>query len=113
MRARWNETTRAVLEVLVREDGSTVREISKEVDSEEGNISTILLRLYRAGHVSRERVEDGRVVIDQEEKVSRPRYIYEYSITERGRGRLSFISGDRSKGLRRIAANPKRKSRDA
>lgn len=99
MRARWNETTEAILGALTQ-GKSTVREISKAVEAEEGNVSTILLRLYRAGHVDRERVQAGKVVVDREEGISRPKYIYEYSITDRGGGRLKYIENS-MKGRKR------------
>lgn len=99
MRARWNETTEAILQAI-KGGKSTVREIAKEVDAEEGNVSTILLRLYRAGHVGRERVADGKVTIDREEGVTRPKYIFEYAITDRGGGRLQYIENAR-KGRKR------------
>lgn len=99
MRARWNETTRAILAELLSGGAATVREISKAVDSEEGNASTILLRLYRAGHVERERVQAGKVVIDREEGVSRPKYVYSYSVTKRGNGRLEYLQNSK-KGKR-------------
>ena len=109
MRARWNETTRAILAELLSGGAATVREISKAVDSEEGNTSTILLRLYRAGHVERESVQSGKVVIDREEGVSRPKYVYSYSITKRGEGRLGYISSKKkSDKPARIAANPRK-----
>lgn len=94
MRSRWNETTEAILQAITQ-GKATVREIAKLVDAEEGNVSTILLRLYRAGHVERERVEAGRVVVDKEEGISRPKYIFEYSITDRGGGRLTYIENSR------------------
>lgn len=99
MRARWNETTEAILQAITQ-GKSTVREISKVIDAEEGNVSTILLRLYRAGHVERERVEAGRVVVDKEEGISRPKYVFEYSITDRGGGRLEYLMNPK-KGKRR------------
>jgi predicted transcriptional regulator len=99
MRARWNETTEAIL-VALASGKSTVKEIAKEIESEEGNVSTILLRLFRAGHVGREKVEVGKVVIDREEGVSRPKYIFEYSITDRGGGRLQYLQNPK-KGRRR------------
>lgn len=112
MRARWNETTWTILAELLSGGNATVREISKSIKSEEGNVSTILLRLYRAGHVERESIQSGQVVIDREEGVSRPKYVYSYSITKRGEGRLGYIASQK-KGRRpsRVAANPKKDNR--
>src|SRR5574342_1182256 len=100
MRSRWNETTEAILQAITQ-GKVTVREIAKAIESEEGNVSTILLRLYRAGHVGRQRVEAGRVMIDREEAVSRPKYVFEYAITNRGGGGLRYIENTRKRRTKR------------
>lgn len=89
-RAGWDETTGSILACLAKRD-ATVEQIARTVKAGEGNVSTILLRLTRAGHVSREWISQGRV--DLGGGASRSRYVYIYSITERGEARLSRING--------------------
>lgn len=91
MRARWNELVTKVLGKLSRES-YTVAELADELKAGNNNISTTLLRLTDQGHVERERIEDGEILLDKDEKITRPRYVFRYSITDKGRGRLSRIA---------------------
>lgn len=90
MRARWNETTERVLSSL--EGGkSTAEGVSEGLKAGLSTVRTLLLRLTKQGNAEREKTQEGSVVIDREEGIERPRYVYLYSITEKGRGRLAYI----------------------
>jgi DNA-binding MarR family transcriptional regulator len=91
MRARWNELVTRVLGQLSREPG-TAAELADELKAGVSNISTTLLRLTDQGHVERERIEDGEIVLDKDENITRPRYVFRYSITDKGKGRLARIA---------------------
>jgi predicted transcriptional regulator len=105
MRARWNEVTGKILALLKREemDADTV---SKHLQSNGTKASVILLKLYRQGSVNRKSVKDGEIVLDKDEDITRPRYVYVYSITDQGLERLSRIRGEAKPRLK-LAANPK------
>jgi len=94
MRARWNETTGALLTALLK-GKAAVEDLSKALKAAPTTVGTVLLRLYRAKNVDREKIEDGVVVIDAEEEVTRPRHVYVYSITEKGKARLAWIRKSR------------------
>lgn len=49
------------------------------------------------GHIQRERTQEGSIVIDKDEGISRPRYVYLYKITPKGLVRLKYINSSRSK----------------
>lgn len=96
MRNRFRESTAAILEALTR-GSATCQEIAQACTLGITNTGSILLRLYRMGHVLRERTQEGDVVIDKDENISRPRYVYLYSLTPKGGVRLKFITGTRNK----------------
>jgi predicted transcriptional regulator len=91
-RARRNETAYAILEAISKRP-SAAREIAERLKAGEANVGTTLRRLWTQGHVKRERLEAGKVLIDKEEEVSRPLYVYRYSLTPRGRERLAWLDG--------------------
>jgi predicted transcriptional regulator len=88
MRAKWNETNRLVLETISAKPKLAAQQIAERVGKGVRSVSTILLRLHRQGCVSRTRIVDGEVTVDVEEGISRPRYVYVYESTEKGRHRL-------------------------
>jgi predicted transcriptional regulator len=96
MRNRFRESTAAILAALVR-GSATCQDIAQACSLGITNTGSLLLRLYRMGHVTRERTREGDVVIDKEENISRPRYVYLYSLTPKGEVRLKFINSSRSK----------------
>ena len=105
MRARWNETTALVLGAL--EGGKKTSEgIAKALKTNVSKVRTILRRLWEQKNIEREKVEQGVVVVDEEEGVERPRYVYLYSITGKGEARLDYIRGSlKQRKPRRAAAN--------
>lgn len=96
MKALWNETTAKILATLADREGRDVIEISKKIKTREGNASTILLRLLRQGHVTREWVEDGKVLLGRTENgdVTRSRYVFFYTITKKGLKKLARVAGE-------------------
>lgn len=92
MRARKNQTAGRVLSYLAGRD-AMAREVSSKLRLGQHNIAATLNRLYKQECVDRNKVEDGEVVIDQEEKITRKNYCFMYSITEKGRERLERIVG--------------------
>jgi len=111
MRARWNETSERILSFVAKKNGVKVEDIAQHLGANPSNISTILLRMFRQGCVLRDRVQDGTIMIDRDEGVTHPRYVYVYSVTDRGMERLKYISVGMEK--RRIplrkAANPRKR----
>lgn len=97
MRARWNQTTEAILTTLSAKKGASSEDIARRIKATVTTVSTTLLRLFKAGNVEREKVQDGEVVLDEEEGVTRPRHIYRYSITEKGIRRLEWITGSKKR----------------
>lgn len=93
MRARKNETTGRILAFLAGKRGAKVREIAGKLKLGEHNVAATLKRLLCQGNVQRQRVEDGRVVIDEEENITRANYCFVYSLTENGQERLQRIAG--------------------
>lgn len=96
MRARKNESTAAILEALAAGEASA-KKIAATLNTNIPKVSMILLNLTRHGYVSRRSVQEGVIVVDQEEKIERPRYVFLYSITERGVARLDRIQNPPSK----------------
>lgn len=90
MRNRYRESTLAILEFLARTQG-TCQDVAAECGLGITNVGSLLLRLARMGHVDRQRARQGVVVIDKDEKITRPRYVYLYSITPKGSARLKWI----------------------
>jgi predicted ArsR family transcriptional regulator len=97
MRARKNESTAAILQELTRGDG-TCQAIAGRLGTKGPKVSMILLHLVRMGQASRKTVHEGEIVVDQDEGISRPRYVYVYSITQKGASRLETIVGTLSEG---------------
>lgn len=93
MRARKNETAGRILAFIAGKRGARVREIAAKLKLGEQNVGATLKRLLEQDCVERERVQDGRVVIDEDENVSRANYCFVYSITEKGQERLQRIAG--------------------
>jgi predicted transcriptional regulator len=92
MRNRKNKTTCLVLEKLVALGGEgTAQAIAVRAGRNIPIVSMTLLKLLRDGHVSRRHAREGDIVVDQEEGISRPRYVYVYSITPKGVRRLEVI----------------------
>ena len=91
MRARKNQTTVRILAELEKGSG-TALEIAERLQEGTTKISTILLRLYQQGHVGRERIRQGVIVIDKDEGVVRPRHLFQYSINEKGKSRHERIA---------------------
>jgi predicted transcriptional regulator len=92
MRARYGEKTAKILLALTRRD-MTAAQLAKAVHGRQTSTMTILLRLYQYGQVDRQKTEDGVVVVDRDEGVERPRYVYVYSITDKGHQRLEKMTG--------------------
>jgi len=90
MRARKNETTSAVLQELTRGE-STAQGIANRLETKVPKVSMTLLKLVRAGHVTRKAIHEGEIVVDADEKIVRPRYVFSYSITKKGVSRLETI----------------------
>lgn len=109
MRNRKNETTAVVLEKLAALGGEgTIQAIAERARRNVPVVSMTLLKLLRGGHVARRRAREGTIVVDREENISRPRYVYVYSITSKGVGRLEVIQ----KGLTsEFQAPPRRRRR--
>lgn len=91
-RARWGETSEDMLQCLLKAP-MTASALADEIETSLENASATLTRLHRQGHVLREKIKEGKITIDKEEKVYRPRWVYSYSISPRGENRLKFISG--------------------
>lgn len=106
MRARWNETTAGVLGAL-SEGKKTSEGVAKALRTKLSKTRTTLRRLWEQGNVEREKVQQGTVVVDEEEGIERPRHVYLYSITKKGEGRLAYIleSLETRKPKRKAAAN--------
>jgi len=90
MRSGYNETTAAILGALSGKKGSADA-VAKALGMDISTVSSTLLRLFRYGHVDRERVQRGHIVLDEDEGVTRPRYVYLYSMTGAGKKRLGSI----------------------
>ena len=120
--AKYNETTAQILEILLEGPRST-EELAEALECSRSNVTVPLLKLFRAGHVDRERQEQGKVVLKNpgkgEHPIERDNVVWVYGVTEKGEARLATIRGERDwraarprpaqeKPLR-IAANPKKK----
>ena len=66
MRARKNETAAQILDHVKKQPGATVESVAKALGLGGQNVGSTLLRLYRHSYVSRETVEAGKIVIDEE-----------------------------------------------
>jgi len=99
MRARWNETSLAILANLSMNPGTTAKKIAKDVGKKHTSVSTILKRLFECGAVSRVRVVAGEVVLDKELSISRDKYVFHFFITDKGRGRLAMAVAKNQKDL--------------
>ena len=90
MRARKNQTTVRLLGILANGSG-TAQGIAKQAAIPVPRASMTLLNLFRAGHVSRATVREGDIIVDEEERVTRPRYVFVYSLTKKGLARLERL----------------------
>ena len=105
MRARKNEATMAILAALTK-GPQTAEAIATFLNTKVPKVSMILLKLVRFGHATREKIEDGIVVMDAQEKIVRPRYVHVYSITDKGDVRLDYL-----KALEAVKATLKKPTR--
>jgi len=80
-----------ILHILSRKD-ATGEAIAKPLKAGNTNIASLLLRLFRSGHVDRKKIQQGTVVLDEEAGLERPRHVYLYSITPKGEERLSWLT---------------------
>ena len=72
--------------------------VANSLKAKPTTIGTILLRLYKHKYLDRRKVKEGTIVIDEDDGVTRPRYVYLYALTDKGRRRLErFVA----KGSRR------------
>lgn len=92
MRARKNETTARVLNALLERRG-TAQDLAARLRANVPRISMTLLKLVRSGHATRTVVTHGKIVVDKDEGIERPRRFFLYSITEKGAARLKVIQG--------------------
>lgn len=90
MRARKNETTAKVLRALADRQG-TAQDLAARLGANVPRISMTLLKLIRSGHATRTSVINGKITVDKDEGIERPRYFFFYSITEKGLSRLKTI----------------------
>lgn len=92
-RARWNETTRQILEEVKLGKGSA-EDVAVALETDVRKVSTILLKLSRQGCVERVKVQRGVVLLGVEDgkKITRPRWFYVYSITDKGKIRIDRIT---------------------
>ncbi len=97
MRARFGEATHRVLGCLSGGEGSCLA-VASTLQAKPTSIGTILLRLTKNRYLERRRVQEGLIVIDKDENVTRPRYVYLYVLTDKGRRRLERFP---AKGSRR------------
>ncbi len=97
MRARFGEATHRVLGCLSGGEGSCLA-VAHSLKSKPTTIGTILLRLYKHKYLERHKVKEGIIVIDEDDGVTRPRYVYLYVLTDKGRRRLERFP---DKGSRR------------
>lgn len=97
MRAKFGEATHRLLACLSGGEGSCLA-VSRSLHSKPTTIGTMLLRLTKHKYLERRRVKEGVIVIDKDEGVTRPRYVYLYALTDKGHRRLERFS---SKGSRR------------
>ena len=67
-------------------------DIAKAVKCRVSTARTTLLNLKNQDNVERKKIEQGTVVIDRDEDITRPRYVFVYSITEKGYKRLERIT---------------------
>lgn len=102
MRARRNETTGKILAFLSGSEEVLVKDVSQKLRLGNKNAAATLDRLFRQRCVTRQVVQDGYVMIDEDEGVKRPNRCYAYAITEKGKTRLQWILGQQtnSKGRR-------------
>jgi predicted transcriptional regulator len=103
MRARWNETTAKILGAL-NEGEKTAEGIAHALKTDVSKVRSILRRLWEQKNVEREKRQQGTVVVDKDEGIERPRYVYLYSISEKGQARLAYIA-ESLKRRNRAAAN--------
>ncbi len=87
MRNRYNETTLEILGVLARAP-ATCPGIAKALRMHPTTVGSTLLRLFRHGNVAREKIREGKIVVDRDEKITRPRYVHVYRLTKKGHDRL-------------------------
>ncbi len=90
-RARYAQRTEKILLALARKDQSA-DQLADGMRCGIGTVRATLLRLVQYGQVSREKVEDGVVVVNVQEGIERPRWIYVYTITDRGHARLDRLT---------------------
>ena len=91
MRARYSERTAKILLALARRS-MTAEELSKAIRCRVGTVRSTLTRLVQYRQVSRERIQDGTVIVDKDEKIERPRHLYRYTITGKGHDRLERLT---------------------
>lgn len=91
MRGRKNAVVRPILEVLSKESGLEAYEIAEKGDLEYITTMVTLSRLASQGSIERKKVERGKITVDKEEKIVRPRYVYVYTISQKGIDRLEYI----------------------
>ena len=96
MRARWSETTTRILKAF-RRGFLPVEEIASRAGIGLSNARTTLFRLYRYRHVKRKKIQDGYIVVDEEEGIRRPRIVYVYTITEEGKARRDWLDANLSR----------------
>lgn len=99
MRNRYRESTAAILGSLSH-GPANCESCAQACGLHVNNTATLLLRLSRMGHVSRERTQQGTVVIDQEEGISRPRWVYVYTLTPKGLARYKYLKSLSGRPLR-------------
>ena len=97
MRAKFGEATHRVLGCLSGGEGSC-HAVARSLESKPTTIGTILLRLYKYKYLERRKVKEGTIIIDEDDGVTRPRYVYLYALTDKGRRRLERFP---AKGSRR------------
>lgn len=90
MRARKNEATLAILIALGTGEHSA-QTIAAALNTQIPKVSMILLKLVGYGQVTRRKVQDGEITVDADEGVTRPRYIYLYTITGPGHQRIEYL----------------------
>ena len=99
MRAKFGEATHRALACLSGGEGSCLA-IAKAIKSKTTTVGTMLLRLHKNKYIERRKIQEGTIVIDKDEGVTRPRYIFLYSLTDKGRRRIERFEAKASRRKR-------------
>ena len=100
MRAKFGEATHRVLACLSGGEGSCLA-IARALKSKPTTVGTMLLRLYKNKYIERRKVQEGTIVIDRDEGVTRPRYVYLHALTDKGRRRLERFAAKNQRRKKR------------